>query len=791
MKYIISSVLAATAFLHAQHLSAQQSADSVAFAKAIAAIAPMPAIKKDAQQITPPTAPPGYKLLLRGTDRLPVIDREGHISTPLTDAAVSLYFVLQRTQDSAVMDVPNINVTVPGKYAMNNAGNPAPFVIPALREWYGEKGNFMLPDKAGIVIDPVYALQLLPIATTFLHDLRTLTGKNNYTIRKGKPAKGDIYFTLQPTDKSLGEEGYLMKIGGYINIDAIQPRGAFWATRTILQILEQDKQHQTIPQGITRDYPKYAVRGFVLDVGRKFFTLEFLRHYVKFMSYYKMNDFHIHLNDNGFEKFFGNNWDSTYSAFRLENDTYPGLTAKDGSYTKKEFIALQQLAGNYAVTIIPEIDIPAHSLAFTKAVPQTASLKYGRDHLNLDSASYAMVDNVFKEYLQGPDPVFKGDEVHIGTDEYAKKESEKFRTFADHYIRYVESFGKKVRMWGSLTHAQGKTPVKSAGVTMNAWYNGYADPKEMMRLGYDLISTPDGELYIVPAAGYYWDYLDTDNLYQKWEPNMIGNVVFPMGHPQIRGGSFAVWNDHVGNGITEKDVHDRVFPAMQTLAEKMWNGHTAQSDYFRFLKGSENIGEGPGLNMRAKVTGTDSVVLAYDFSAEKITDKSGNKRNVQREENVRITAAKTLQLKGNNSFITTPLTEIGYNYTVQFDIKPAADNKPNAVIFSSPNATVTLLQQQTGKLGFTREAYHYHFNYVVPAETWTHIAITGNNLGTALYVNGKLIERLQGTKISFPNTKDSIAKIQTLVFPLQIIGDQENGFKGEIDNLKVWNVEMK
>lgn len=51
---------------------------------------------------------------------------------------------------------------------------------------------------------------------------------------------------------------------------------------------------------------------------------------------------------------------------------------------------------------------------------------------------------------------------------------------------------------------------------MSAWYNGYADPKEMIKQGYDLISIPDGYLYIVPAAGYYYDYLNTEMLYKEW-----------------------------------------------------------------------------------------------------------------------------------------------------------------------------------------------------------------------------------------------------------------------------------
>lgn len=640
------------------------------------------------------------------------------------------------------------------------AVNPAPFVIPALREWKGALGNFTLYNKARLVVDPAYASVLIPVAKTFSADLKAGPLRQEFVLTTGKPRNGDIYFTLHPQDTTIKNEGYILTIGELITIDAREPVGALWATRSLLQVLEQDSAYRHIPRGYAIDYPQYAVRGFVLDCGRKFFTIDFLRKYVKFMSYYKMNDFHIHLNDNGFKDFFGGNWDSTYSAFRLENNTYPGLTAKDGSYTKKEFIGLQQLARTYGVTIVPEIDVPAHSLAFSKAVPGIGSKTYGMDHLDLDNPlTYTVIDQVFKEYLEGPDPVFTGKEVHIGTDEYSKKEAEKFRAFTDHYIRLVEGYGKKVRMWGALTHAQGNTPVKSQNVTMNWWYNGYADPKKMMELGYDGISTPDGWLYIVPAAGYYYDYLNTKRLYEKWTPNMIGDQTFPESDPLVRGGAFAVWNDHVGNGITEKDVHHRVFPAMQVLAKKMWNGADSSMPYKTFLEKSKKLGEGPGLNMMGRINSKDSLVLSYN---------------------------DVLHLKGGNSFIQTPLQGIGYGYTVGFSIYPGEDNPDNAVLFSSVDAVVKLKQGSTGRLGFSREGYNYSFDYAVPVKQWSHIVITGDNKGTSLYINGVLKERLEGAKQSFANGKQ-IANVQTLFFPLKYIGDPQHAFKGYLDNIKVFN----
>jgi len=657
--------------------------------------------------------------------------------------------------------------------------NNVPFTIPAVREWQGATGHYTIPAHVSILLSSRDQQALEPYVTIFKNDLgeRYPGLPVKITVSENPvPQEGDILFTVT-TDTAHGPEAYRMVIDNSIRISG-QPKGCFWATRTMLQILEQSQQ-RSIPRGTITDFPQWPVRGFVLDVGRKFFSMAFLREYVKFMSYYKMSDFHIHLNDAGFKQFFHNNWDSTYSAFRLESSTYPSLTAKDGHYSKAEFIALQQLADSLCVKIIPEIDVPAHSLAFTKVFPEIGSSKYGMDHLDLyNPKTYEVIDNVFKEYLQGPNPVFRGDEVHIGTDEYSKAESEQFRSFMNHYIDLVQQYGKKVRMWGSLTNNKGNTQVRTKGVTMNLWYNGYADPKEMLQLGYDVISTPDGWLYIVPAAGYYYDYLNTKNLYNKWTPSVIGDQVFEENNPQIKGGSFAVWNDHTGNGITEKDVHDRVFPAMQALAEKMWTGKEQRLNYDTFSRHATAIGEGPGLNMRGKLY-TDSLLpLSADKSKQLFFHNAAT---------VKYKGRQAVHLNASDSYVKTNTPGIGYDYTVSFYVWPEKNNKPDAVLFSSPDAVVKLKQQTGGKLGFSRENYHYSFNYAVPENKWTHIVIMGNHKGTTLYANGVLVEKMEGRVQQFPESKSKRAIIQTLFFPLQYIGSSDNSFKGYISDLKIYN----
>ena len=571
-----------------------------------------------------------------------------------------------------------------------------------------------------------------------------------------------------------GEETYKLQIGQQIQVEASALRGLAWGAQTLLQLTEQSAD-RSLPCGIAEDKPRYELRGFMLDCGRKYIPMAYLRNLVKVMSYYKMNTLQIHLNDNGFKKYFDEDWNKTQAAFRLECDTYPGLTAKDGSYTKAEFIALQQLADSCGVEIIPEIDVPAHSLAFTQYKPEIGSKEYGMDHLDLfNPETMKFVDGLFKEYLEGKNPVFRGKRVHIGTDEYsnAKKEVvEKFRAFTDHYIRLVESYGKQAVCWGALTHANGDTPVKSENVIMDIWYNGYANPVEMKKQGYKLVSIPDGYVYIVPAAGYYYDYLNCQYLYEHWSPAQVGGVKFEDDDPAIIGGMFAVWNDHAGNGITVKDIHHRVFPAMQTLAVKCWNANKVSLPYAEFNKRRTALSEAPTVNELGRYGKGRQEILAQ----------------------AEVKPGSTLEIP-----------EVGYGYTVKFDLTLNADAKKGDVLFESDHAKVYLADPQTGRLAFEREGYLNQFNYRVPKGEKVNLSFEGDNKATVLYVNGHHRETLgeltvyvvkPSDKVNFQvenaytstpviyQPKDQMHYQRTLVFPLAKAGQ----FNGTITNLKVLN----
>lgn len=628
-----------------------------------------------------------------------------------------------------------------------------PFTIPEVTQWKAASGTFVLTDGFRIVIPQKASSDLQMVAELFADDYAMFHGYRPQII-SGKSQPGDVVLKLGKNKAKT--ENYTIEVSQNVELSADARQGLYYATRTFLQLTERSKE---IPCGKVTDRPSYALRGFMIDCGRKFFPMSYLKKLVRVMSYYKMNTLQVHLNDNGFKQYYDQDWDKTYAAFRLESEKFPGLAAPDGHYTKDEFRAFQLFADSLGVEVIPEIDVPAHSLAFTQYKPSIGSKKYGMDHLDLfNPETYAFVDTLFSEYIEGENPVFVGKRVHVGTDEYSnadKQVVEKFREFTDHCIRLVEKYGKQACVWGALTHANGTTPVKSENVLMSCWSNGYSQPKDMIKQGYHLISIPDGYVYIVPIAGYYYDYLNIESLYKDWTPANVGGERFEEGNPYIEGGMFAVWNDHVGNGISVSDVHHRIMPAMQTLSTKMWTAASTTVPFATFNRERKQLSEAPGVNE-----------LGYYYAA-------GSNGVVEQHD----------RLQPNSTFSRQG---IGYNYAVEFTAQASGSYEtPGTVLLSNDYTMFYLSDPVAGMLGYARDGYLYQFRYRLEPNTKVRIRVEGSNTATRLYVNGKLVDNLTTRTFWFDDKGKSSRKfISTLFFPLK----QSGNFKATITDFKARQV---
>ena len=748
-----------------------------------------------------------YTIEYKGTDYEQVVDENRHIYTPIVDTVVNVAFKIT-DNETGEYEFKEIGITIPGTYTQEEGDNAAPDILPELREWKGSTGNFTVSDSSRII----YADEgLQAAAEEMAADYKDLTGKD-ITVMQGTSEDvqaGDFYFALtDDTSMGLMEEGYLMNVEDAITVTAETQTGAYWATRTILQGLKLNN-FETFPKGITRDYPLYEIRGYIMDVARRPFTMDFLEQIVKEMSWYKMNDFQVHINDNLIPLESVSDPMSAYSAFRLESSIKEGdtLTDSDGNpvtlngenlvyhqdltstdlfYTKDEFRDFIQESRELGVNIVPEIDTPAHSLALTKVLPELRQGTSGRqnDHLNLIGESYnaslAFVQEIFSEYLDGSDPVFDAQTiVHIGADEY-NASSQAYRMFVNDMLEYVEGTGRKARVWGSFTQAAQGEDINAEGVEINLWNFGYANMDEMYDDGFDLINCNDGNYYIVPNAGYYYDYLPDSTMYNL-AINTISGVTIPAGDPQMKGGAFAVWNDmtdYLYNGVSEYDIWDRI-SNLSLFAAKLWG--RGDMDLTQAQAASDALGEAPRTNFGYEV---DSATDEYiNMPMDTLDDTSENDFAVNEGENasiVEVDGKNALQLNGGTSYITTGLETAGLGNDLRVKVKRTSDSTDDQILFESPYGSIKAVQGDTGKVGFTRELYDYSFNYTLPVNEWVELEFKNQQNVIELYVNGSLVdtlgddEQIQGRPMR-----------ATCMFPMAKVGSETDAFVGYVDDVRL------
>lgn len=624
-----------------------------------------------------------------------------------------------------------------------------PFTIPEIREWTAVQGRLIFPKRVKVVY-PAGNAEFKIAAEVIARNIRCASDLRAKAKAGVKARRGNIEIVYG----EKADEAYGIEISDHVTITASTKRGAIWAGSTILQIAERTDDF-SLPCGTIEDWPEYGIRGFMMDTGRKFIPFQDMMDYIRNMSYYKMNTFQIHLNESAMVYTF-DGWERKSGSFRLESEVFPGLASRDGFYTKKEFLAMEALADSLGVEIIPEIDIPAHSSAFSQ-YRKGLGLPGDDYHLDLFKQEvYDFLDSLYTEFIAGPNPVFTGHKVSIGTDEYSNATvelREQFRYFTNHYLNLVADLGKQPCMWGSLSHAWGDTPVRSEGVLMNAWYNGYADPDLMIEQGYDLISINDEQVYIVPAVDYYQDYLNCEFIYNEWTPAHVGTRVYEENHPNIKGGMFAVWNDHACNGISIGDIEYRTQPAIQAISAKCWSGVHAERPYSVHEAQRLELSDAPGLMMAGRNKDSQRQILSLD--------------------NVR-------------PGMKTGVKQIGYHYTVSFDVEVAEDEALGAVLFDSGSAKFYLKDPMSGMIGFSRDGYLYRFNFAFYPGEKAHVTVKGDQDSTSLYVNGQLVETLKRKSreyVDFRGNPGVQKFMQTLVFPLEEAGS----FKSKVSNLTVVN----
>lgn len=747
-------------------------------------------LNKEAPQINGnkivlPAVPDGFEISLYGCDNKQVVAMDGTITRPLEDMDINVLYQVKNLNDETdiAYSEADINFIVPGAYNKEESINAKPNVMPGLREWKGNEGEFTLSKNSKIVVKDA---SLEATAKQIQFYLKEMIKHELEIVTSGEKS-GDIVLVKDGSVDNLGKEGYTLAIDDMIEIKSNYETGILYGGISITQMFSQNDGMNNVAKGLARDYPKYEVRAGMLDVARTYIPMEYLQEMTIYMAYYKLNEVQVHVNDY---------WGATgYSAFRLECDTYPMITATDGSYTKEEYRQYQIDMKNYGINVITEIDTPYHAECF-RNVPGVKMLKAGALDIR-EQSSYDVIEAVLDEYLDGPNPVIQSDKFHIGTDEYDKSYSEQMRKWTDHFINYVNDKGYDTRLWGSLGSRgfNGTTPV-SNDATVNLWAPYWADVKETYNAGYDIINTCGGWLYIVPGANAgYPDRLDIASLYDidvnNFSPSRNagqGTAIMPIAHPQTKGGQFCVWNDMTsyGGGFTWFDIYDRFIDAVMITSEKTWygektDGQTAAEFVERANKLNSVV---PGANPGRVVESKGENITAIDFETiknGKAVDTSGNNYNAT------LNNAIIEKANGNNiatvngdGYVALPYKSIGYPYTVMMDIKLDSNTSENTQIFSGDDGVMYANIDGTGKIGYSRSGYNFTFDYELPKDTWVNLALTCDQKNTTLYINGKAITTGINMGTAINNRKDS----STFVLPVEKI---LNNAKGSVDNIKIYN----
>ncbi|MGW2770789.1 family 20 glycosylhydrolase [Streptomyces sp. NPDC001275] len=475
--------------------------------------------------------------------------------------------------------------------------NPKPQTIPALQEWTGGNGSFHYSGATRIVRAAPNARALKTTSEVFADDLRELNGHAVTQVigTKASLRTGDIFLSLGSTDTDLGTEGYALSVTDKIVITARDDRGAFYGTRTILQLLKQDT---AIPQGTTRDWALKPERGLMMDVGRKYFTPQWLKDHVKELAYLKMNYLHLHLSDN--------------QGFRIESTSHPEVVSYE-HLTKREVKDIIALAARYKITVVPEIDAPGHLRQVINVHPElrlvTSTGTPQQEFIDLSKpGTYRLLKDLYKEYLA----LFPGPYFHIGADEYrvgsysqypqleqyAKDTYGPDATGKDVYLGFMNWANEIVRDAGKTTRAWNDGVGGGSAVTVNPniilefWYDLGLSPQKHIDNGHLISNESWNPTYYVLGSGgpsgpaAQWGY-DT------WNPDLFqGNqTITDASESKNLGTKLHVWCDR--DTATQERVASDIKNPLRMVAQQTWGSPKLVTPWSSFTATIDTIGRNP------------------------------------------------------------------------------------------------------------------------------------------------------------------------------------------------------
>jgi hexosaminidase len=466
-------------------------------------------------------------------------------------------------------------------------------LIPWPRSVTRASGTFPLRDGVRVsAADPADA-DLAALADLLVADLAALAG-----IRAERGTGGAISLALDPGAPE-GAEAYALEITAQaVRLSARERRGLVYALQTLRQLVSAGRE---LPALRIADAPRFAYRGLHLDVSRHFFPVPFVERYIDLLARFKLNTFHWHLTDD--------------QGWRLEIRKYPRLTAvgawrtetlvgharrgprsydgtrHGGFYTQDEARHIVAYARERAVTVLPEIEMPGHSLAALAAYPEHANVPgpfevrttwgISEETFSPREATFTFLEDILREVMD----IFPSEYIHIGGDEAPKtrwresaeaQEIMRREGLADEdalqswFIRRIERFlnanGRRLLGWDEILEG-GLAP----NATVMSW-RGTAGGIAAAKQGHDVVMTPQQDLY--------FDHYQAD---PEHEPLGIGGFtpiedtyayepvpaeLGPAEAAHVLGPQGCLWTEYVP---TPEHAEYMAYPRTLALAEIAWS----------------------------------------------------------------------------------------------------------------------------------------------------------------------------------------------------------------------------
>ena len=501
------------------------------------------------------------------------------------------------------------------------AQNPA--IIPAPTQATYSKGAYTLGNS--IVLAGPKSPELATSYANLTRKLTQVAGKKVQWLHDpgASASMAAIRFTLMAKpDAKLGNEGYtLVSDAKGVHIQANKPIGIFYGIQTLMQLLPKEiesKQAVTgvawkIPFANILDKPRFAWRGVMLDVARHFFTKEEVKQFIDEIAIYKYNVLHFHLTDD--------------EGWRVEIKSYPNLTKKGaynvkkvghftdfskplpneprtygGFYTQEDIKELVKYGQDRFINIMPEIDVPGHSMAAIASYPELSCtpeavnyqvisgepfIDWSTDHpialqdntlCPANDKVYTFLDQVMGEVST----LFPFEYIHMGGDECPKnywdknpqilamrqkeglKNSQEVQAF---FVRKLEkiitSKGKRMMGWDEILEG-GELPKNTAVMSWRGMAGGIQAAKE----GHEVIMTPSNQVYI--------DLMQGD---KALEPPVYKTVRLrdsyafdpvPAGIDAhlVKGGQANLWSEQLFN---YRHLQYMTYPRSFAIAEALWS----------------------------------------------------------------------------------------------------------------------------------------------------------------------------------------------------------------------------